>query len=459
VLLLVAVVLLVVLVARRPGAAALDTSALDPKLDALAKANERTDRAVRDEIAKSRDEAAAAASRTRDELAAAIAELTRTNEQRFEAVRAGLEQRLTEAHGTMLNGMRHVFDAQGKQLEAFATQLGQLTTMVDQRLEAVRGGVQQQLQSIQDDNTKKLEQMRSTVEEKLQGTLDKRLGESFKAVSERLEQVHRGLGEMQQLATGVGDLKRVLTNVKTRGLFGEVQLKTLLEDFMLPSQYAENVDTAGNGSRVEFAVKLPGKGGAAEDAVWLPIDAKFPTEDWQRLVDAQERADGAAAEIAGKQLEVRIRGCAAEISAKYIGPPRTTEFAILFLPTEGLFAEVVRRPGLSELLQREYRVLVAGPTTLCAVLNSLRMGFRTLAIEQRTSEVWQTLGDVKAEFDKFGAALAHVKRKLNQASNTIEHAERRTRVLKRKLRDVEQLPSAEVQPLSLFDVPVEVGKE
>jgi len=237
-----------------------------------------------------------------------------------------------------------------------------------------------------------------------------------------------------------------------------VQLKTLLEDFMLPTQYAENVDTVGNGSRVEFAVKLPGKGGAPEDVVWLPIDAKFPTEDWQRLVDAQERADGAAAEIAGKQLEVRIRGCAAEISAKYIGPPRTTEFAILFLPTEGLFAEVVRRPGLSEMLQREYRVLVAGPTTLCAVLNSLRMGFRTLAIEQRTSEVWQTLGDVKAEFDKFGAALAHVKRKLNQASNTIEHAERRTRVLKRKLRDVEQLPTAEVQPLSLFDVPVEVGK-
>jgi len=446
VLLLAAVVLLCVLVMRR-ATTTTDSSALDPKFDALAKAHERTDRAVRDEIAKNREE-----------LAAQLAELSRTNEQRFETVRTGLERGLKDAHETMLSGMRAVFATQGQQLDAFAGQLGQLTTTVDQRLELVRTGVQQQLQSIQADNATRLEQMRATVDEKLQGTLERRLGESFQLVSERLAQVHRGLGEMQQLATGVGDLKRVLTNVKTRGLFGEVQLKTLLEDFMLPAQYAENVDTVGNGSRVEFAVRLPGKGGP-DDTVWLPIDAKFPTEDWQRFVDAQERGDTLAADAAGKMLEARIRTCAAEIYEKYVGPPRTTEFAILFLPTEGLFAEVVRRPGLSEVAQREYRVMIAGPTTLCAILNSLRMGFRTLAIEQRSSEVWQTLGEIKGEFDKFGAALAHVKRKLNQASNTIEHDERRTRVLKKKLRDVEQFPAADVPMLPLFEEPVEVGRK
>jgi len=450
VLSLVAVVLLLVLLARRTVAPVVDASALDPRLDALASAHERTDRAVRDEIAKSREEAAVAASRTRDELAAAITELTRTNEQRFETVRTGLERSLKDAHETMLGGLRAVSGLQGNQLDAFAAQLAQLTTTIDQRLEAVRGGVQQQLQAIQADNAAKLEQMRATVDEKLQGTLERRLGESFQVVSERLEQVQRGLGEMQQLANGVGDLKRVLTNVKTRGLFGELQLKALLEEALLPEQYGENVDTKGNGSRVEFAVRMPGPGGS-DEVLWLPIDAKFPTEDWQRLVDAQERADVVGMEAAARQLEVRIKMCAAEIHDKYIGPPRTTDFGILFLPTEGLFAEVLRRPGLTQQLYRDYRIVIAGPTTLFAILNSLQMGFRTLAIEKRSSEVWQTLSEVKNEFDKFGDALARVKKKLSQASNTIERAEVRTRAIKRKLRDVEQLPVEVVQPLPLFD--------
>jgi DNA recombination protein RmuC len=345
----------------------------------LEKAQERVDRALREEAARSREEAGRAAREQRQELVAT--------------------------------------------------------------LEAVRGTVEARLQSLQGDNAARLEQMRATVEEKLQGTLDKRLGESFKQVSERLEQVYKGLGEMQALASGVGDLKKMLSNVKTRGTWGEVQLGALLEQVLNPDQFAANVVTRAGGGPVEFAVRLPGRGDDPAEVVWLPIDAKFPVEDYQRLVEAQERADPEAAETASRQLETRVRGCARDISDKYLNPPATTDFGILFLPTEGLFAEVVRRPGLADGLQRDCRVMVAGPTTLWSLLNSLQMGFRTLAIQKRSSEVWQLLAAVKAEWSKYGEVLDKVHKKLHEASATIEKAQVRTRAIGRKLKDVEALPA------------------
>jgi DNA recombination protein RmuC len=300
--------------------------------------------------------------------------------------------------------------------------------------------VETRLTAIQADNSAKLEEMRKTVDEKLHATLEQRLGESFKLVSDRLEQVHRGLGEMQTLAAGVGDLKKVLTNVKTRGTWGEVQLAALLDQVLTAEQYASNVATRpGSNDRVEFAIRLPGR--EVGEPVWLPIDAKFPSEDYQRLVDAQERADVVGVEAAGKALETRLKDEARTIREKYIQPPHTTDFAILYLPTEGLYAEALRRPGLAEALQRDQRVSLAGPTTLAAMLNSLQMGFRTLAIEQRSSEVWAVLGAVKTEFSKFGEALAHTKKKLQEASNTIDKAEVRTRAVTRKLKEVEALPA------------------
>jgi DNA recombination protein RmuC len=282
--------------------------------------------------------------------------------------------------------------------------------------------------------------MRQTVDEKLQGTLEMRLGESFKLVSERLEQVHRGLGEMQSLASGVGDLKRVLTNVKTRGTWGEVQLGSLLEQILAPDQFERNVSTTGTLERVEFAIKLPGA--AIGDTCWLPVDAKFPVEDYQRLMEAAEKGDPDAVETAGRTLENTIKICARTISEKYLNPPGTTDFGILFLATEGLYAEAIRRTGLSELLQREYRVILTGPTTFAAILNSLQVGFRTLAIQQRSGEVWQTLGAVKTEFAKYAAVLSKVKKKLQEASNTVDRAESRTRVLQNHLRAVEGSPSS-----------------
>jgi DNA recombination protein RmuC len=296
-----------------------------------------------------------------------------------------------------------------------------------QRLDAIRDSVDARLRALQDDNALKLEQMRATVDEKLQTTLETRLAESFRLVSERLEQVHKGLGEMQLLAEGVGDLKKVLSNVKTRGMWGELQLGALLEQVLTPEQYAANVCTKGDGREVvEFAVKLPGDGGAQE-FVWLPLDSKFPVEDYVRLVEAQEAADREAVDAAARAMEVRVRACAKDIRDKYVAPPRTTDFAVLFLPTEGLYAEVLRRPGLVEALQREYRVSVAGPTTLGAFLNSLRMGFRTLAIQKRSSEVWAVLGGVKTEFAKFGGAIEKVGKKLQEASNAVESVSTRTR--------------------------------
>jgi DNA recombination protein RmuC len=282
------------------------------------------------------------------------------------------------------------------------------------------------------------------VDEKLHATLEKRLGDSFQQVSQRLEQVYKGLGEMRSLAAGVGDLKKVLTNVKTRGTWGEVRLGAILEQVLIPDQYAANVATRKNGrEHVEYAVRLPGRRGEGEQAVWLPIDAKFPQEDYQRLCDAQEAADREGVERSIRSLEARIRTEAKKIREKYLDPPHTTDFAIMFLPVEGLYAEVLRRPGLCDQLQREHRVLVTGPTTLAALLNSLQMGFRTLAIERRTAEVWRLLGAVKAEFGKFGEALAKTRKKIQEAGNSIDRAHLRTRVIARRLEKVQQLPFAE----------------
>jgi len=322
------------------------------------------------------------------------------------------------------------------------------------QFETLRGAVDQQLSRIQQDNSAKLEQMRQTVDEKLHATLEKRLSESFKQVSDRLELVHKGLGEMQTLAAGVGDLKRVLSNVKTRGVFGETQLAALLEQVMAPEQYEKNVATRpGSRERVEFAIKLPGSGDAP---VLLPIDAKFPQEDYQRLQAAQEAGDLLAAELAGKALEARVKLEARSIAEKYVEPPHTTDFALLYLPFEGLFAEVLRRPGLFDYIQREWRVTICGPTNLLAYLNSLQMGFRTLAIQQRSSEVWKVLGTVKSEFGRFAEVLANTKRQLQTVANTIDQAEVRTRQIERKLKDVEVLPGAEElqEDLQLEEKPI-----
>src|SRR6058998_2733662 len=312
-------------------------------------------------------------------------------------------------------------------------------------LESVRSTVDLRLKELQEDNAKQIDKMRATVDEKLQGTLEKRLGESFKLVSDRLEQVHQGLGAMQQLASDVGGLQKVLTNVKMRGGWGEVQLGTLLEQLLTPEQFARNVKTREEAAdHVEFAIKLPGDENGAP--VWLPIDAKFPTEDYHRLIAAHEKGDASAIEEAMKSLDMQLRRSAKDICQKYINPPRTTDFALMFLPTEGLYAEAIRRVGLVEQVQRDCRVIFAGPTTLAALLNSLQMGFRTLAIQKRSSEVWNLLAGVKTEFGKFGEALSAVKDKLDQAARQVDNVAVRSRAITKKLRDVEELPS-NPQPL------------
>lgn len=336
-----------------------------------------------------------------------------------------------------------------------AVQLDSVQLTTNNRLGEVRTTLEARLKELQAENASKLDQMRQTVDEKLQSTLQTRLDASFKQVSERLEQVHRGLGEMQSLAVGVGDLKRVLGNVKTRGIFGEVQLAAILEEMLTPEQFAANVATRpGSNDRVEFAIRLPGRKDD-ELPVWIPVDAKFPREDYERLLDAQERADAEAASAAGAALEKRLKDEAKSIALKYVSPPHTTDFAILFLPTEGLFAEALRRPGLVESIQREFRVMVTGPTTLSATLNSLRMGFRTLAIEKRSSEVWQVLGAVKTEFGKFGDVLAKTRKKLDEASNIIDSAGTRSRAIERKLKGVEGL--GEQDALRMLGLDTEPG--
>jgi len=393
---------------------------------AIESGGERLERELRDEVSRS-------AQSTRQELQAALAAFLQT----------------------ILSQSGDSRDAQDTAFKRFADtlneQLRALAQSNDQRMGEVRSAVEQKLAAIQADNEKKLEQMRATVDEKLHATLEQRLGESFKQVADRLEQVHQGLGEMRGLARDVGALNRVLTNVKTRGVFGEVQLAGLLEQVLAHDQYGTNVETVpGSRARVEFAIALPGQRGDGAP-LWLPIDAKFPREDYERLLDAQDRADRHAVEVAGKAIEARLRDEAKRIREKYVAPPHTTDFAILFVPTEGLYAEALRRPGLVEALQREHKVMLAGPTTLLATLSSLQMGFRTLALEKRSAEVWEILGAVKTEFANFGAVLVKTKKKLAEASSTLDEAETRTRVMTRKLKNVEALPQARVQELLPFD--------
>ena len=561
VVLLVATVALLLMLLRKVSQA--DTATLVSRLDAFEKAQERTERAVREEVAQSRDEQGKAAKDQRQELTEAfkifgdsvvqrmmdvasiqkgqldafsgqltsfakasgerldgvrvesatgakqlreevvgtlksisetmaktmkdlavaekvqleafsgqIASLTKTSSEKLDGIRTESTTGAKQLREEVIAALKGITEATTKtmgelaniqkiQLEAMSSTIGKLSDTNEKKLEAVRVTVEGKLQSMQIDNAKQLDQMRQTVDEKLQGTLEKRLGESFKQVSERLEQVHKGLGEMQALATGVGDLKKVLTNVKTRGTWGEVQLGTLLEQVLNPDQFATNVATKDGGERVEFAIKLPGQGTNQDETVWLPIDAKFPVEDYQRLIEAQERADVESVEKAGKQLENRVKTCARDISEKYLNPPKTTDFGILFLPIEGLFAEVIRRTGLIEVIQRECRVVIAGPTTLWSILSSLQMGFRTLAIQKRSSEVWNLLAAVKTEWTKYGDVLAAVEKKLHQASNTIEKAKVRSRAVGRKLKDVQELPAGEVTsilPQNLIEDDEDLGE-
>lgn len=418
---LLAVLVLILLLRQRPPADT--TPELSRELNAgIQQSSERLERSLRDELTRN-------SSGMRQELLGQLAQFQQT----------------------LLAQSGDVARTQNEQIDSFRVQLASLQQSLsgaalaareaqDQAMLRLTDAMRERLAAMQQDNEKKLEQMRATVDEKLHATLEQRLGESFKQVAERLEQVHKGLGEMQGLARDVGSLNRVLTNVKTRGIFGEVQLAGQLEQVFTPEQYAANVETVpGTGARVEFAIRLPGQRDAGAP-LWLPIDAKFPREDYERLLDAQERADAPAAEAAAKAIETRLRLEARTIREKYVAPPHTTDFAILFVPTEGLYAEALRRPGLVQSLQQEHKVMLAGPTTLLATLNSLQMGFRTLALEKRSAEVWEVLGAVKTEFAKFGEVLAKTKKKLEEASNTIDAAEVRTRAMTRKLKGVEALP-------------------
>ena len=385
-------------------------------------------------------------------------ELRRTIEAKLVEIRTdsslsakGLREEVTNTFKqlgeTLTSNIATSSQSQKERLEQVAKEIAGLTQKQEQTQENLRKTVEQRLDTLRGDNAEKLESIRKTVDEQLHGTLEKRLGESFKLVSERLEQVHKGLGEMQTLANGVGDLKRVLTNVKARGTWGEVQLGNLLEQMLAPDQYAMDVATKpGSQERVEFAVRLPGKG-EGDQEVLLPIGAKFPSEDYERLISAAERADADAVEAASKQLDSRIKACAKDIRDKYINPPHTTDFAILFLPTEGLYAEVLRRPGAVEQIQRDFRVTIAGPTTLAATLNALQMGFRTLAIQKRSSEVWQVLEAVKTEFGKYGLVLDKVQKKLQEASKTIDDVAVRRRAIDRRLRAVGSMPEEKAEAL------------
>ena len=401
------------------------------QIDAGAKEQEKFEARLRDELVRNRDEAGKGTAQLRTELARVLQDQHKGITENLDRIRQ---------QGT---------DSSKAQREELAAQLALLAHSNEEKLEAVRQTVETKLTQLQTDNAGRLEQMRMTVDEKLQSTLETRLSESFKLVSERLERVHQGLGEMQALASGVGDLKRMLSNVKTRGTWGEMQLSALLEQVLTTEQYAKNVATKpGSADRVEFAIRLPGQSADAQHVVWLPIDAKFPKEDYERLNSALDEGDKPAADSARKALEQRVRDEARTIKDKYIEPPHTTDFAVLFLPLEGLYAEVLRVPDIVESLQRDHRVVLAGPTTLAALLNALQMGFRTLAIEKRTSEIWQVLGAVKTEFGKYNDVLQKVREKLQQATNVVEKAEVRTRAITKQLRNVEELP--EPQALALL---------
>lgn len=390
-------------------------------LESIEKGNGKIEKALREEISTNRTEAATVNKETRGEIAKSIKDF-----------------------GDSVNKqILTLTETQNKNFLGFSEKLGEVIEKNEKKMELVKETIEKRLENIQKDNSEKLEKMRETVDEKLHATLEKRLGESFKLVSERLDLVHKGLGEMQTLATGVGDLKKVLQNVKTRGTWGEVQLGNLLDQFMTPEQYEKNVATKkGSNDRVEFAIKFPAKDEKIKN-IWLPIDAKFPLEDFQSLIDAEEKGDIPLIEKLSKALEMRIKSEAKDIKEKYIDPPYTTDFGILFLPIESLYAEVLRRPGLADSLQQNYKVIITGPTTIAAILNSLQMGFRTLAIEKRSSDVWAILGAVKTEFTKFGDILDKTQKKLQEASNTIEDASKKSRSIERKLGKVQELPAAE----------------
>lgn len=386
---------------------------LENKTDYIEKTTDKIGQTLREEMGRSRIETTNSVKSLSDSLTVSINEMSRLQQM---------------------------------QSDSIDKRMSMLSDSNEKKLEAIRNSVEEKLKEIREDNNQKLEAMRATVEEKLHDTLEKRLGESFKLVSERLEQVHRGLGEMQTLASGVGDLKKVLTNVKTRGIWGEIQLSNILEQILAPEQYATNIATKKNSQEnVEYAIRLPGKGGDGEE-ILLPIDAKFPLEDFQRLTEASEQGDALLIEETSKQLENSIKIEAKRISNKYINPPYTTDFAIMFLPVESLYAEVVKRPGLLEHLQEKYKIIVAGPSTIAAFLNSLSMGFRTLAIEKRSGEIWSLLGIVKREFTKFGDLLDKTHKKLQEASNVIDSASKKSRMIERKLKDVEELPQTEYIP-------------
>jgi DNA recombination protein RmuC len=418
---------------------------------------ERLERELRGEVQDSargtRQELAGTMSLFQQTLLTQSGDVARTQNEQIDSFRtqlAAMQQQVSDAlqgaTQALAQQSQSARDAQDAALKRLADSLGEqlrgLSEANERRLGEVRTAVETRLGALQEGNEKKLEQMRATVDEKLHATLEQRLGESFKQVADRLEQVHKGLGEMQTLARDVGSLNRVLTNVKTRGIFGEVQLAGLLEQVFTPEQYATNVATVPDSAeRVEFAIRLPGQRDDGQP-LWLPIDAKFPREDYERLLEAQDRADVAAMETAAKGIETRLRLEAKTIRDKYIAPPHTTDFAILFVPTEGLYAEALRRPGLVQAMQVEHKVMLAGPTTLLATLTSLQMGFRTLALEKRSAEVWEVLGAVKTEFGKFGEVLKKTREKLNQAADTISAAETRTRQMGRALKSVEALPEA-----------------
>ncbi len=445
-LLVLNLLLLLWLALRRPGgqltelaaqrAADLAAQAVQGASAHTARLLERLERELRDELGRQGQGTRSDLGTFQQMLLAQGGDVARTQNEQIEALRV----RLVATQQQQDAALRRSSDT-------LAEQLRLLSDSNERRQTEMRQAVETRLVALQEGNEKKLEQMRATVDEKLHATLETRLGESFKQVADRLEQVHKGLGEMQTLARDVGSLNRVLTNVKTRGIFGEMQLAGLLEQVFTPEQYATNVATVpGSNERVEFAIRLPGQ---RSDGVplWLPIDAKFPREDYERLLEAQDRADPVAVEAAAKAIETRLRLEARSIRDKYLAPPHTTDFGILFVPTEGLYAEALRRPGLLEALQRESKVMLAGPTTLLATLTSLQMGFRTLALEQRSAEVWEVLGAVKTEFGKFGEVLAKTKKKLGEASDTLDVAAVRTRAMERKLKGVEALPDARVSQL------------
>jgi len=400
-------------------------------------------KSMEDDLRKGREEAGNAARSLREEVSQSIAGMGSSLSKSQDAARETLSKDLETLRESLSNSLTSQAKLQQDQLTEFAKQLKELEASNAVALDKIRDTLDRRVRQLQEDNEKKLEEMRKTVDEKLQGTLEKRLGESFKLVSDRLEAVQQGLGEMKNLATGVGDLKRVLTNVKSRGTWAEVQLGAILEEFLIPGQFERNVKTRkGSAEMVEFAVRLPGRGDS-DSPVWLPIDSKFPQEDYIRLQDAAEAGDSQGVQKATEALVRTLKAEAQKIGEKYLDPPGTTDFGIMFLATEGLYAEALRQPGLMTELQRQYRIVVAGPTTLAAILSSLRMGFQTLAIEKRASEVWKVLAAVKTEFGKFGEVLSKVKKQLGTVNNTIGQAERRTRVMERKLRDVQELPGPE----------------